>query len=132
MPATPALPLNMTLETEAGAGLGLLGNDNTVPSLLSALDDEREGVRRTAVWALGETEGEEAIDALVNLLGSDDRTVKDEAIDALVKIGDPAIAPVIEACGDAAKREAAIIVMEGLREKILMRQAVMRREGSSS
>jgi HEAT repeat protein len=79
-----------------------------------------------------ETEGEEAIDALVDLLGSDDRTVKDEAIDALVKIGDPAISHIIEASGDPAKREAAIIVMEGLREKILMRQAVMRREGSSS
>jgi HEAT repeat protein len=120
-PETPAPPLSMGVDTEAGSGLGLLASEHTVPSLLSALEDERADVRRTAVWALGEADREEAVRALIELLRSEDQVVREEAIDALVKQSDRSRPALIRAIQDPELREAASEALEKIRAELMER-----------
>ncbi len=107
----------------AALALGNIGNKRAVKPLIKALGDEDEDVRKNAAEALKKTGwypdtdeqkalylvalqewdkavklGEPAVKPLIKALGDED--VRKNAAGALVKIGEPAVEPLIKALGD--------------------------------
>jgi HEAT repeat protein len=78
-------------------GLWANGSPKAVKLLIIALGDEAEMVRSGAAFALGELGSEAAVEPLLQLLIQDVSETGDHAADALVKIGQPAAAGLIEA-----------------------------------
>jgi HEAT repeat protein len=81
-----------------------IGAPAVVP-LIDALDDEKMNVRRAAIYALGKNDpdwssskaAKDAIPELVNDLKSEDKYLREDAIEMLRKIGEPAVEPLIDA-----------------------------------
>lgn len=67
-----------------------------VESLIGLVEDEGFLNRNGAVDALGEIGDARAVKSLLNLLGNDDKGLQCDAAAALVKIGEPAVEPLIE------------------------------------
>lgn len=95
---------NPRRRARAAAKLGQFRDAWAVMPLVAALGDEHDSVQRAAAEALGEMADERTIKLLVILL-------KDEhawwaAMDALVRLGSPAVEPLVVALkdGDAAAR----------------------------
>jgi len=88
--------------TEAGARLliarqawdacGAMG-ETALPPLVQALQAGPPEVRSAAATTLGGIGGDEAIRALIAAFGDENRTVREAALGALVKAGEPAIDP---------------------------------------
>jgi len=66
-------------------------------AICSALTDENQSVRQCAALSLRERPSPAAIPQLIDILGDDDRLLAHLAADALIAIGNPAIAALIEA-----------------------------------
>ena len=73
-----------------------IGN-SAVPSLIAAASNGGQNRRLEAIRALGAIGGTESIDALITHFGDSDPGMRWAASDALVRIGEPAIAPVLKA-----------------------------------
>jgi HEAT repeat protein len=73
--------------------LGELGEQDTLPAVLAALDDPRALVRSAAMRALAAFPGPDATDALLALLREPDRDVVKHAAALLGVRGDPAAVP---------------------------------------
>ncbi len=114
-PLSRGLDAGVTVEIETG----LKALESSVDSLLTTFEEERNDLDRLVALSRIEEREEDAMDALLNCLGSDDEAVRKEAIRSLVEMGDPAIGPLIKASQDPAMREAAVAAMEQMRDKIL-------------
>lgn len=75
------------------------GDDDAVQALHSALHDGDGAVRLAAAKTLGTAVAQSG--PLVDLLGDRYDYVRDGAADALVELGDPAVAPLVQALGSA-------------------------------
>jgi len=64
------------------------------------LKDENRGVRKRAVWTLGEIKDARAVEPLIGALKDKDLNVQIETVKALEKIGEPAVEFLIEALRD--------------------------------
>jgi len=91
---------------EVTAALVSMGRPAVKPlSGLLAADARRSGkVRRYAAWTLGRIGGTEAAEALAVVLGDDDGLLRVVVVDALVRVGAPAVDSLIEAAKDAGAR----------------------------
>jgi HEAT repeat protein len=67
-----------------------------VPALIAAASNGGVTRRWEAVRALGAIGGQQAVDALVSHLGDADPGMRWAAADALIKIGEPALMPVLK------------------------------------
>jgi cyclophilin family peptidyl-prolyl cis-trans isomerase/HEAT repeat protein len=74
------------LRARAVRALGRIGDESTVPLVRLSLVDPVQAVQREAVFALGEIESANAIDALEHVLGSKDAEQRALAAEALAKI----------------------------------------------
>jgi HEAT repeat protein len=76
--------------------LGEIGTPEAVDALLAALDREHTLARRGAVRALGVAQDPRSAPHLVQHLSDPDGKTRNEARDALIAIGEPAIEPLLE------------------------------------
>jgi len=71
--------------------LGQIDDDRCVEALIGALGDTDSWVRWNAAYSLGDSQAVEAIEPLVELLDDAEDFVQEAAVDALAKIGIPAV-----------------------------------------
>jgi len=76
--------------------------DGAVDSNIAVLEDEDQELyaRKAAAWALGEIKDSRAVEPLINALEDWYKFVRNAAVEALVKIGEPAVEPLIAAWKD--------------------------------
>jgi HEAT repeat protein len=97
--------LDSSVRSGAASALGKLKATQAVPQLLLALMDVSWGVRHDAAEALGLIGDARAIPALIRLLGDNDERDADGrvpaiAMQALARIGSPAVQPLLDALDD--------------------------------
>jgi hypothetical protein len=109
--------LEKAIEAIDRAGFGYIYDEKQVPAsdvpltfntdltgavdpLLEMLKDSNSSIVASAAYALGELKTERAIKPLLGVLGVDDQLVRKNAVEALAKIGDPAVRGIIEALDD--------------------------------
>ena len=81
--------------------LGMLGDRRDVVSLVRALKkDEECVVREAVVRALGRLGGKSVVEPLIQALADRDFSVRGAAAEALVRVGEPAVEPLIEQFND--------------------------------
>jgi len=68
--------------------------------LIELLNDKSIDVVASAAFALGETASPAAIPYLIKLLGKDDNNIRKSSIEALAKIGNPAVSSIIQILDD--------------------------------
>jgi len=76
-----------SVRANAAADLGLVRAVDALPALLERLDDPDDGVRQTAVWAVGQAGSHETLTVLIRLLGDRDRIVARRAEEVLAERG---------------------------------------------
>ena len=81
----------------AARALAAMERPEATAYLLHAVDDPDEQVRECIVLGLGERHASEAIGSIIPLLASEDLMMARLSIDALVKIGKPAVASLTDA-----------------------------------
>jgi HEAT repeat protein len=84
-----------SVRQEAALALGKLKDARAVEPLIAGLRDKNSGFQLEAASALGEIRDARAVDPLVAILG--DRRIQDYAVEALAKIGAPAVTTLIAA-----------------------------------
>jgi hypothetical protein len=124
--------LEKAIEAIDRAGFGYLFEDKQMPAseipnrlntdlttaidpLLVMLKDTNVNAVASAAYALGEIRAEKAIRPLLDIIGQDDIAIRSKAVEALAKIGDPAVKGLIEALDDenwVARNSAAIALGE--------------------
>jgi HEAT repeat protein len=72
-----------------------IGEPSAGPLLVAYLKDESWNTRDRAAWMLGEIRDVRAVEALVICLNDEQHNVRSSAKDALVKIGKPAVDPLV-------------------------------------
>jgi HEAT repeat protein len=82
---------------QAARALGKIEDARAVQPLIDALGDNFTYVRREAATALGDIRDARAVIPLINFLKKDDTYAREEVAKSLIKIGLPAIAPLINA-----------------------------------
>jgi HEAT repeat protein len=82
---------------QAARALGKIKDTRAVKPLINLLDDDFIYVREEAATALGDIKDALAVDPLINFLKKDYTYAREEAAKSLMKIGLPAIAPLINA-----------------------------------
>ena len=93
---TPEVAYRAIVALEQLASSGAAKGAAIVPGLQLALRNNSAQVRMHAAKLLGSIQDETAVPDLVRLLADPNNYVKDTAINALNRIGDPAIAPLLE------------------------------------
>jgi len=96
----------------AATSLAKLG-EPAVKVLLNELRSENRDAAVGAALALGRMREARAVDPLIGLLASPDLYVREQAIEALVAIGKPSVAPLVKALGssDAVVKRSAIVAL---------------------
>jgi HEAT repeat protein len=84
----------------AARALGKIGSEKTEEPLIEALEDQSGYVRGTAAEELGNFKSPRSVAGLIKLLKDDSGFVCERARPALVKIGEPAVEPLLEALKD--------------------------------
>ena len=87
-----------TIREKAAIVLGRMRDSCAVEALIQASKDSEDSVRSFSGWALGQIGDPRAIDPLIRILDFNDPN--NYAADALVKIGEPAVEPLIQALTD--------------------------------
>jgi HEAT repeat protein len=90
------------VRSPAARALGQIGDTRAVEPLIAALNDDKSGwsVRTAAVDALERFGEARAFEALIATLKDSDWSVREAAVKALVKIGTPAVEPLVAALKD--------------------------------
>ena len=105
--STPEVAYRAIIALEQSIGVVGGGAPNTyaaiVPGLQLALRNNSAQVRMHAAKLLGSIQAETAVPDLVRLLADPNSYVKDTAIDALNRIGEPAVAPLLEVLDTGAR-----------------------------
>jgi HEAT repeat protein len=88
---------------EAAKSLGDLGDERAIEPLITLLADKSEKlwIRESVCESLGNLRAVVAIDPLIRMLGNRDFGIQNHASEALVKIGEPAVEPLIAALSNA-------------------------------
>jgi len=94
---------NSGIQGKAAEVLGQIGDPRAVEPLIAALEDENNEVRQMAAQALGQLGDSRAVEPLVTSLRSPYQVQK-AAAEALVKIGNAAVEPLIAALEDQDRR----------------------------
>lgn len=101
------------LRERAARTLGLMGDPRAVGALVEALRDIHPRVRKAAAWALGRTGRRKGVEPLISCLEDPDGEVSEEAAEALVRIGTPALQPLVtvlrEGSGEQRRKVAEVI-----------------------
>ncbi|MCY3740239.1 MAG: HEAT repeat domain-containing protein [Candidatus Poribacteria bacterium] len=100
---TPEVAYRAIVALEQLASSGAADGVAIVPGLQLALKNNSAQVRMHAAKLLGSIQDETAIPDLVRLIADPNNYVKDTAIDALNRIGDPATAPLLEVLATKAR-----------------------------
>ncbi len=90
----------MAIRSEAAAALGQMGYPEAVPALIEALQDFEAPVRANAAEALGIIRPEEAVEPLIKALQRESGWNMRHMSAALVKIGAPAMRPLLGLLAD--------------------------------
>ena len=88
---------------------------NIINPIMGLLKDKNSDVVASAAFALGEMTCKEAVSPLIEILGLDDFSIRKNAIEALAKIGEPALKQLIKSLDDpnwVARNSAAITLGE--------------------
>lgn len=110
----------MSIRSEAAAALGNMGFPEAVPALIEALKDFEAPVRANAAEALGQIGDSRAIEALIEGLKREKGWNIRHMASALVKIGEPAMKPLIALLANPAEtQETREMVAETLAQIIL-------------
>lgn len=105
------------IRMKAAEALGKLRDKKAVDQLIHALEDEDEFVRREAAEALGKIRNKKAVDPLIHMLMDKDEYVRTYAAEALGKIRDKkAVDPLIHVIKDEDMGEAATVALIRLGE----------------
>ena len=81
--------------------LAQIGDARAVEPLIELLRDDDWSVRSSVAKTLGVMGDARAVEPLIELLRDDDATICSSAVDGLVKIGEPAVEPLILSLWDA-------------------------------
>ena len=100
---TPEVAYRAIVALEQLTGSGAVNGAAIVPGLQLALKNNSAQVRMHAAKLLGSIQNETAVPDLVRLLSDPNNYVKNTAIDALNRIGDPATAPLLEVLATKAR-----------------------------
>ncbi len=90
---------DQSVQSAAASALGYIGDRRAVEPLIHALQHENSIVRMYAVSALGDIGDARATEHLIRALG-EEGDVQARAKEALIKIGEPAVEPLVRALGD--------------------------------
>jgi HEAT repeat protein len=85
----------MSIRTEAAIALGNMGHREAVPALIEGLQDFDAPVRANVAESLGKLRDPRAVEPLINSLKSESGWNKRHMANALVKIGDAAMKPLV-------------------------------------
>ena len=99
----PEVAYRTVTALEQLANSGTAENTAIVPALQLALKNNNAQVRMHTAKLLGRIQTETAVPDLIRLLSDQNSYVKDTAIDALNRIGDPATAPLLEVLATKAR-----------------------------
>ncbi|MGZ6266880.1 MAG: HEAT repeat domain-containing protein [Candidatus Limnocylindrales bacterium] len=99
----------------AAKSLGILPDNRVVGPLIAALGDSDPAVRRTAALALGEMGDSHAVATLLPELREPEWR---HAVDCLVKVGEPAAAPLLSTLADSLARGDKAAMVDELRETV--------------
>jgi len=115
---------NPKVRAEVAWGLGMLRDPRAVEALLKASEDDNQEVRRNALTALGLIRDGRAVGTLIVAL--EDEASAEDAKEALVPIGEPAVAPLLLALKDATgrKRRDILWVLGMIRDKRAMKPLI--------
>jgi HEAT repeat protein len=83
-----------------------------LPALLERLTDPDDRVRQTAVWAVGQTGGQDTLATLIPLLGDADRIVARRAEEVLAERGREAKDGLLRYAGNTASRSGRLAAIE--------------------
>jgi len=81
---------------------------------LGCLQDPQPSVRRAAVRSLAHSDPQRALPRLIQLLGDEDRSVREAVAAGLGGLGPPALAPALEALNDPRLVEGALVALQSL------------------
>jgi HEAT repeat protein len=93
----------MSIRSEAAAALGNMGFREAVPALIEGLQDFEAPVRANVAEALGQLADPRAVDALIDALKKERGWNMRHMSNALVKIGQPAMKPLIMLLADTSQ-----------------------------
>jgi HEAT repeat protein len=96
----------------AAADLGLVRVPDALPALLEALNDRDVRVRQTAVWAVGQVGGSEALATLIQLLGDPSRLVARRAQEVLAERGNETKDAILAYAGKTSNRAGRLAAIE--------------------
>jgi len=82
---------------EAAAFLGAQGVSEAIPALREALEDTVEDVQAKVIWALGSLRAKASLSALIPLIASASRRIRQQAVQALAQLEEPEVIPALEA-----------------------------------
>lgn len=88
----------------AAFSLGYIGDRRAIKPLVNALKDEDSRVKHRAIEALGRIADMHCVEPLIGTLNDEDIYVQNAVVNALVKIGKPAVGPLITALKDEDSR----------------------------
>jgi HEAT repeat protein len=88
------------VQCDAAKALGKIGNERAVEPLINALKNKEGNVRRESAEALGKIGDTRAVEPLVKALGYGSYGPESIVVESLVKMGKPAVEPLIQAMKD--------------------------------
>lgn len=88
--------------------------ERAVEPLIQALQHEFGSIRKGAAMGLGKIRSAKAVEPLVQALKDYDLGVKQEALSALVEIGEPAVELLIQAAGDSETHSSAVMALANI------------------
>ena len=81
----------------AAHALGKLGDKSAIPTLINALNNDSDAVRYNTAFVLAKLGDSRAIPVLINALGNFDDDVQRNAVEALAKLGEQGLCTLIDA-----------------------------------
>jgi len=88
--------------------------ERAVEPLIQALQHEFGSIRKGAAMGLGKIRSAKVVEPLVQALKDYDLGVKQEALSALVEIGEPAVELLIQAAGDSETHSSAVMALANI------------------
>jgi HEAT repeat protein len=98
---------NMVLRAEIVRYLGKLNDPLAIPVLVAMVEDPQEGMRPSAIFALGDIGGTRVVNTLVEVLDDEDAKTVESALDTLINLDDESLAPLLTALSSSDLRKIA-------------------------
>jgi HEAT repeat protein len=101
-----------TTRASAAADLGLIHSPDSIPALVSALEDSDTRVRQAAAWAIGQVGSADALAGLVRLLGDSSLTVSQRVQEVLAERGREVAGAILSYAAATARRRGRLAAIE--------------------